>query len=221
MRHRFVTAGLWLWRGFEFRGIFTAQTGQPMTPLLRLDNSNSGNSGNIFGNDRPNALRDSRLDNRTPERWFDNRRLRDSSAIHVRQRGPQRHHRSGLREISTRVSRGRFRLTERLHITLDAHAFNLSNTAHFDMPERYADEPSLFGPHPLGRRRRVNSVWIPTGILSRKRYPMDIDPLRIPGVHCVVGIRVPHVAPPLEEVDPVCYPRASAPASMPLVKLAR
>ena len=144
LRHRFVTAGMWAWRGFEFRGIFTAQTGQPLTPLLRLDNSNSGNSGNIFGNDRPDLLRNPRLDARTPERWFDTAAFAIPRSFTFGSAGRNVITGPGYVNLDAGISR-RFRLTERLHLTLDAQAFNLSNTAHFDMPERYADEPALFG----------------------------------------------------------------------------
>ncbi len=144
MRHRFVTAPLWTWRGFEFRGIFTAQTGQPLTPLLRLDNSNSGNSGNIFGNDRPDVLRSPRLSTRTPERWFDTSAFAIARPFTFGSAGRNIVTGPGYINLDAGLSR-RIRLTERLHITLDAQAFNLSNTAHFDMPERYADEPALFG----------------------------------------------------------------------------
>ena len=144
MRHRFITASLWAWRGCEFRGIFTVQAGQPLTPLLRLDNSNSGNSGNIFGNDRPDVLRDPRLTVRTPERWFDTSAFAIPQAFTFGSAGRNIVTGPGYVSLDAGVSR-RFRLNERAHLTLDAQAFNLSNTAHFDMPERYVDEPALFG----------------------------------------------------------------------------
>ncbi|MBM3775185.1 MAG: hypothetical protein FJW37_08485, partial [Acidobacteria bacterium] len=45
-------------RDTEWSGILTAQSGQPFTPILRFDNSNTGNSGGVFGSDRPDLLRD-------------------------------------------------------------------------------------------------------------------------------------------------------------------
>ena len=144
MRRRFSMASLWAWRGFEARGIFTAQTGQPLTPLLRLDNSNSGNAGNIFGNDRPDVLRNPRLAARTAERWFDTAAFAIPRAFTFGNAGRNIVTGPGYVNLDVGVSR-KFRLGERLHATLDAQAFNLSNTTHFDMPERYADEPALFG----------------------------------------------------------------------------
>jgi hypothetical protein len=37
------------------------------------------------------------------------------------------------------------RVTERFAVTLEAQAFNVANNTHFDLPERYADEPANFG----------------------------------------------------------------------------
>jgi len=137
MRHRLSAAALWAWRGFEWRGTFTAQAGQPLTPLLRLDNSNSGNSDNIFGNDRPDVLRNPRLSARSPKRWFDTAAFAIPRAFTFGSAGAEYHYGAGLCEFF----RGKR--------TREPHAgragFNLSNTAHFDMPERYADEPALFG----------------------------------------------------------------------------
>ena len=76
--HRFVSSQVWelpgrhwLTRGFEVRGIVVAQSGQPFTPRLRFDNSNTGNTGGNFGSDRPNLLHDPRLAEGTPDAWFD------------------------------------------------------------------------------------------------------------------------------------------------------
>jgi hypothetical protein len=144
MRHRLTAASIHAWRGFELRTIFSAQTGQPFTPLLRFDNSNTGNTGSIFGNDRPDLIRDPRLSRRTPERWFDTaafaipRQFTFGSAGRNIVVGP------GLVNVDIGVSRA-LRWSDRWSLRVEAQAFNLTNTAHFDLPERYADEPSTFG----------------------------------------------------------------------------
>ena len=97
-----------------------------------------------FGNDRPDLLRNPRLDARTPERWFDTAAFAIPRSFTFGSAGRNVITGPGYVNLDAGISR-RFRLTERLHLTLDAQAFNLSNTAHFDMPERYADEPALFG----------------------------------------------------------------------------
>ena len=144
MRHRFSAAATWLYKGFEFRTIATAQSGQPFTPLLRFDNSNSGNTGNIFGNDRPNLVGDPHLDNRTPERWFNTAAFAIPAPFTFGNAGRNILTGPGLVNVDVGVSR-RFRVTERFAVTLEAQAFNVANNTHFDLPERYADEPANFG----------------------------------------------------------------------------
>jgi hypothetical protein len=141
--YRLPGRSIWL-RDTEARSIVTAQSGQPFTPLLRFDNSNTGNTGGSFGSDRPNLLGDPRLADRTPERWF------DTSAFAIPApytfgtagrnivRGPSR--------VTVDLSLVRsFSLGERRSLTIEAEAFNLFNRANFDLPELYADELGTFG----------------------------------------------------------------------------
>jgi hypothetical protein len=143
-RHRATAAGTLALAGMEWRGILAAQSGQPFTPLLRFDNSNTGNSGSIFGNDRPNLLRDPRLAHRSPDRWFDTSAFAVPGPFAFGSAGRNVVVGPGLVNLDLGVSR-RFRLGERWSITLDAQAYNVANTAHFDLPERWADEPATFG----------------------------------------------------------------------------
>ena len=57
-------------RGFEVSTIITAQSGEPFTPELSTDNSNTGNTGGNFGIDRPNVLFNPKLSNPSPQEWF-------------------------------------------------------------------------------------------------------------------------------------------------------
>jgi hypothetical protein len=148
-RHRFSGALVWslpgrLLKGFEASTIVTANSGQPFTPILRFDNSNTGNSGRQFGSDRPNVLRNPELPDPTPERWF------DTSAFAVAPRytfgNAGRNVVRGPEYFSTDVSLSRtFSITERVGFELGWQAFNLFNHTNFDLPERYADEPLTFG----------------------------------------------------------------------------
>ena len=102
MRHRFTTAYVyhlpgraWWVRNSEVRGITVAQSGQPFTPVLRADNSNTGNTGGIFGSDRPDLLRDPRLDHPTPARWFDTSAFAIAPPYHFGSAGPEYSRRSG------------------------------------------------------------------------------------------------------------------------------
>jgi outer membrane receptor protein involved in Fe transport len=131
-------------RGWQVRGIAVAQTGQPFTPLLRFDNSNTGNMGGTFGSDRPNLIRDPRLSRGGPERWFDTAafalapRFQFGNAGRNIVRGP------AYFSIDASLARP-FALADRVRLTMEAQAFNLLNRTNFDLPERFADEPLLFG----------------------------------------------------------------------------
>ena len=61
--------GAWL-RGFQASAIASMNTGQPFTPILRFDNSNTGNTGGQFGSDRPDVTGDPNVPNPAPEMWF-------------------------------------------------------------------------------------------------------------------------------------------------------
>ncbi|MBL8232352.1 MAG: TonB-dependent receptor [Bryobacterales bacterium] len=127
----------------ELRTIGIVQGGQAFTPLLRFDNSNTGNTGGNFGSDRPNVLRKPDYP-KTPDRWFDPgafsvpARFTFGNAGRNVLRGP------GFATVDTSLARG-FRLRERVNATLELQVYNLLNRTNFDLPERFADEPSTFG----------------------------------------------------------------------------
>jgi hypothetical protein len=134
----------WWMRNTEARAILSARTGQPFTPILRFDNSNTGNTGGTFGSDRPNLLRDPKLENPTPERWFDTSalpvppRYTFGSAGRNILRGP------ALFTLDVSLAR-QFWVRERTSFSVEAGVFNLLNRTNFDLPERFADEPGSFG----------------------------------------------------------------------------
>ncbi len=142
MRQRLSLAAVWAVRGFELRTIASAQSGQPFTPLLRFDNSNTGNAGSIFGNDRPDLLRSPRLGDRRADRWFDTSAFAVPRPFTFGTAGRNIVDGPGLVNIDFGLSR-RLAAGDRWAVVADVQAFNLTNTAHFDMPERYADEPSF------------------------------------------------------------------------------
>ena len=127
---------------FELRGIAVAQSGQPFTPILRFDNSNSGNTGGQFGSDRPDLLRDPRLDSPTAERWFDTEAFRIPARYTFGSAGRNVVRGPGYFTVDTSLAR-RFALRERLSLLLEAQAFNLLNRTNFALPEMFADEPAF------------------------------------------------------------------------------
>jgi hypothetical protein len=134
----------WWVRNSELRGIVVAQTGQPFTPILRTDNSNTGNTGGIFGSDRPDLLRNPALGHRTPERWFDTSAFAIPARYHFGSAGRNILEGPGLFTFDLAFSR-RFALREGMSLSFDAEAFNVFNRTNFDLPERVADDPATFG----------------------------------------------------------------------------
>ncbi|MGH9674693.1 MAG: hypothetical protein ACRD44_16055, partial [Bryobacteraceae bacterium] len=151
MSHRFTAALVaqspfrhWAVRAAGLRLIAAAQAGQPFTPILRFDNSNTGNTGGIFGSDRPNLIGDPRLEERGPARWFNTAAFAVAPPFTFGSAGRNIVRGPGLFTVDAGLSR-RFALNERWRLVVDAQVFNLANRAQFDLPERFADEPAAFG----------------------------------------------------------------------------
>lgn len=141
--YRLPGGSVWL-RNTESRAILTAQTGQPFTPILRFDNSNTGNSGGSFGSDRPNLLRNPELSDPRPDRWFDASAFAVPAPYTFGSAGRNIVRGPGVFNVDLSMAR-RFPTGERTSLTLEVAAFNLFNRTNFDLPELFADEPGTFG----------------------------------------------------------------------------
>jgi hypothetical protein len=151
VRQRLVAAYIWslpkvnvLTRNTELRGITTLQSGSPFTPLLRFDNSNTGNTGGNFGSDRPDLIGDPSLSNRGAAEWFNTAALAVPQPYHFGTAGRNILRGPGTVSFDVSLAR-RFALTERAALLFEAQAFNLINHTNFLLPEIYADEPTSFG----------------------------------------------------------------------------
>jgi hypothetical protein len=131
-------------RNTEFHGIFTAQAGQPFTPILRFDNSNTGNSGGTFGSDRPDLLRNPELSNHTPEKWFETAAFRVPAPYTFGSAGRNIVRAPGQVMLDLSATKG-FSLGDRSKLTFEVQGFNVLNRTNFNLPEMYADEPTTFG----------------------------------------------------------------------------
>ena len=132
MRHRFTAAirlpsprARLVGPKLGMRGITVAQSGQPFTPILRADNSNTGNTGGIFGSDRPDLLRDPRLDHPTPARWFDTSAFAIAPPYHFGSAGRNILEGPGLFTFDLALSR-RFAIREGASLSFDAEASTCS-----------------------------------------------------------------------------------------------
>ena len=151
IRHRATIAAVyqaqghhWLAHDLEFSGILAVQGGQPLTPILRFERSNTGNTGGTFGSDRPDYTHPSALDNPTPQQWFDTGAFPLQAPFTFGNSGRNVIRGPGYASLDLSAGR-RFPLAETLALTFQAQAFNILNHTNFDNPERFADEPSTFG----------------------------------------------------------------------------
>jgi outer membrane receptor protein involved in Fe transport len=149
MRQRFVAAyvitlprgNMWT-RNMEFQGIATTQTGQPFTPIISFDNSNTGNTGQQSGSDRPNRIGNPHLAHPSAGEWFNTAAFAVAPPYTFGNAG--RNSLLGPRYNSFDISLlRRFSLPERGSLTLEAQAFNLFNHTNFNLPVAIADQPSF------------------------------------------------------------------------------
>jgi hypothetical protein len=131
-----------LWRNTEFHSILAAHTGQPFTPLLSTDNSNTGNTGGTFGSDRPNLVHMPYLANPGPQEWFDTSAFVIPPQYTFGDAGRNILRGPGLFTLDIALAR-RFTVGEAWSATFEAQAFNVLNRTNFDLPQLYVDQPSF------------------------------------------------------------------------------
>ncbi len=136
--------GRWL-GGWQTFGIWSFQTGRPFTVALSPDNDNSGTGRSSLGfgnNDRPNYLRNAKLPNPTPERWF------DTSAFAIPPRGSFGNagrnilDGPGFAQVNASVVKN-FAMTESKSLQFRAEFFNLTNHTNFDLPDLTVESPTF------------------------------------------------------------------------------
>jgi hypothetical protein len=150
VRHRLVMAysielpqtNVWT-RDTQVRGIVTVQSGQPFTPLLRFDNSNTGNGGTA-GWDRPDLVGDPHLPHPTADRWFDTSAFAVPARYSFGDAGRNSLRGPGFASFDLSIAR-RIGFSASRALLIEAQAFNLLNRTNFDLPEPFADEPATFG----------------------------------------------------------------------------
>jgi hypothetical protein len=164
MRHRVVASfvvqlpqgNIWT-RNTQLRGIFSAGTGQPLTPIISSDNSNTGNTGGTSaGTDRPNMVGNPNagacpnpnggapIPVGTVNCWFNTSAFAVAPAYTFGDAGRNILIGPGFSSFDVSLYR-LFNLTERFKLSGEVQAFNLFNHANFDLPQNYADNPSTFG----------------------------------------------------------------------------
>jgi hypothetical protein len=151
IRHRFAASFIYqlptgnpLTRNTELRGIVTLQSGQPFTPLLRFDNSNTGNTGQQSGSDHPNLVGNPAIANPGADRWFDTSAFAVAPQYTFGNAGRNILRGDGYASVDLALAR-RIPLGGSRSLWVEAQVFNLFNQVSYDLPELYADEPATFG----------------------------------------------------------------------------
>lgn len=143
--------------GWQSFGVITLQTGRPFTVALLsdIDNSNTGRSNLGFGaNDRPNLVGQARLDNPTPERWFNTQAFQFSLPGTFGNAGRNLLDGPGYKNVNFSVVKNTG-LRENLNLQLRAEFFNLFNTVNFDLPDNFLGSPSFGSIRSAQSPRRV------------------------------------------------------------------
>jgi hypothetical protein len=131
--------------GWQTYGVVTMQSGRPFTVALLsdIDNSNTGRSNLGFGaNDRPNLVGTAKLDNPTPERWFNTNAFQFAAPFSFGNAGRNVLEGDGYQNVNFSLVKNTA-LKENLNLQLRAEFFNLFNHANFDLPDNFLGSPSF------------------------------------------------------------------------------
>jgi Carboxypeptidase regulatory-like domain len=129
----------------ELQGIVTLNTGRPFTVALlpEFDNSNTGRSTLGFGaNDRPNLVGNAKLDDRTPDRWFNTGAFAIPSYGSFGNAGRNILDGPGYQNINLGLLKN-IAFSSDKWLQLRAEAFNLFNHTNFNLPDAYVGSPTF------------------------------------------------------------------------------
>ncbi len=131
--------------GWQTNGIWTFQTGRPFTVAFLPDTDRSGTGRSTLGfgnNDRPNYLRNARLSNPTPERWFDTASFAPQPQGSFGNAGRNILDGPGLATVNASLIKN-ITFTETRALQFRLEAFNLTGRANFDLPDLFVDSPTF------------------------------------------------------------------------------
>ncbi len=131
--------------GWQTFGVVTLQTGRPFTIALlpEFDNSNTGISNlGFLGNDRPNLVGRGKLDNATPERWFNTAAFAFPPFGSFGNSGRNILDGPSFKNINFSLVKNTA-IKERLTVQFRTEFFNLFNHPNFGLPDNFAGSPSF------------------------------------------------------------------------------
>ena len=141
-------------RGWRLLAIGAFGSGRPFTPRLSGDNSNTGNTGGIFGADRPDVVGDPAAGDSTPERFFNTSAFAAPAALTFGNAGRNILTGPGLANLDLAIVRT-LRIADKATIDIRAEAFNLTNRANFDLPQHFSDQPTFGRIQAAGASRQI------------------------------------------------------------------
>lgn len=131
--------------GWQTFGVITLQTGRPFTVALlpEFDNSNTGISNlGFLGNDRPNLIGQARLDNPTPDRWFNTGAFVFPRFGSFGNAGRNILDGPGYQNVNFSLVKNTA-LKERATLQFRTEFFNLFNHPNFGLPDNFLGSPSF------------------------------------------------------------------------------
>ena len=136
----------WVLGGWEASGILSLRTGQPFTPLVSVDISNTGTSnptGGAANQNHPNRIADGNLPagSQNITQWFDLKAFTIPANYTYGNGGRNTLYGPGWRNLDVGLSKS-FRVREGKRLEFRAQAFNISNTPHFNLPAANVDLPT-------------------------------------------------------------------------------
>jgi hypothetical protein len=143
--------------GWQTYGAITLQTGRPFTVALlpEFDNSNTGISNLGFGaNDRPNLTGNPKLDNPSPERWFNTAAFAVPAFGAFGNSGRNILDGPSFKNINFSAVKNTA-IKEGVSIQFRAEFFNLFNHPNFGLPDNFVGSPSFGRLYSADSPRRV------------------------------------------------------------------
>jgi hypothetical protein len=129
----------------ELQGIVSLHTGRPFTVALlpEIDNSNTGRSVLGFGaNDRPNIVGVAKLNNPSPDRWFNTAAFATPPFGSFGNAGRNILDGPGYQNVNLGLLK-HITLADDVRLQLRAETFNLLNRSNFNLPDAYLDSPTF------------------------------------------------------------------------------
>ncbi|MGP8258307.1 MAG: carboxypeptidase regulatory-like domain-containing protein [Methanoregula sp.] len=122
--------------GWQMTGILGLASGTPFTPYITLDQANTAYGGDL----RPNIIRNPAVSHPNADQWFNTSAYAEPALFTYGDASRNTLVGPGLRNLDMGLYKN-FRLSESFRLQFRAEFFNLTNTAHFGLPNPFVDIP--------------------------------------------------------------------------------